>query len=166
MKFGAIAIALMIVVLTACENTLLDHEHPIPEHSHPDLSGLLYNERQLGQFSNMMRTIVADVADGEGRRYFNRVVTIRAIMEDLIEPDRFSNNNMPFIDLKTNNQEVKFIIVVSNNLPEASKIYRKGTTYTFTVLITDIVSRTDVDREVFYGIRSVMLGDAYGFDRN
>ena len=164
MKFGAIAIALMIVVLTACENTLLDHEHPLPEHSHPDLSGLQYNELQLGQFSNMMRTIVADVADGEGRYYPDSVVTIRAIVEDIIKPDRFSGNNMPSIELKTNNQAVKFIIVVFNNLPDVSKIYRKSSTYTFTVLITDIVSRTDVDGEVFYGIRSAMLGEAYGFE--
>ena len=164
MKFEIIAITLMVVVLGACENTLLDHDHPVPEHPHPDHSGLLYDAKQLRQFSDMMKIIVADVADGEGHQYLNRVVTIRAAVEDIIKPDRFSGYQVPFIDLKTNKQTVKFVIFVSNNLPEVSKIYRKGFTYTFTVLITEIVSRTDVDREVFFGIRSTMLGEAYGFD--
>ena len=159
MKFRTIAVALMIIVLTGCENTLLDHEHPVPEHTHPDHSGLLYNTKQLRQFSDMMKTIVADVADGERRRYIDRVVTIRATVEDIIQPDEFSYR-LPYIDLETNKRAVRFVIFVSDNLPEVSKIYRKGSTYTFTVLITGI------DGPITYIISSRMLGDAYGFDRD
>ena len=160
MKFRTIIIALMIMVLTACENTLLDHDHPVPEHTHPDHSGLLYDERQLRQFSNMMKTIVSDVADGEVHGYLEQVVTISATVEDIVEPGAFSGYRVPFIDLKTNHRDVRFVIFVSNNLPEVRTIYRKGSTYTFTVLITEI------DGPITYIIRSRMLGNAYGFDRD
>ena len=164
MKFLAITTALMMVVLTACETTVLEHIHPeiehtLLEHTHDlNLNNLLPDPEQPEDLNlndllkiiddtiaatDLMYEIIDDTIENwlrAEKKYVWQTVTIRATVKEVEDVGEFLPWDKPrpiiWVHLE-NRRNFPFYMNVSS-VPDWKNSFKVGQTYTFTVRIENI----------------------------
>ncbi len=123
MKDIAIILILMMSVLTSCEITVPDHDHPLLEHTHPNEQS---DENKFDPYLELMDAILETWGEG----YYGRIATIRGTVEGFEElfVGRRANTEL-YIILKTKEPNFEFwvdVTSIADRLPGPRDLYLKG----------------------------------------